>query len=108
MKENKQIVLLAGFSAAGKSTLSREMRDNWNYELIEHQPLVHGIAVNKGYKRARHWLANVGVNQFARESTKEMVSRTNRAFEEGKEKVIFDVTYGREMIELFQNEFLFV
>ena len=103
--ENKQIVFLAGYSAVGKSALAREMSDSWGYKLIEHQPLVHDIASSKGYERARHWLAGVGVQQFADESTKEMVKRTKEALDERGSKVIFDVTYGVKMLELFQSEF---
>lgn len=103
--ENKQIVFLAGYSAAGKSTLAREMCDNWGYHLIEHQPLVHDIASSKGYKRARHWLADVGVNQFADESAREMVTRAKKILGAGETKIVFDVAYGTRMLELFQNEF---
>lgn len=104
--ENKQIVFLAGYSAAGKSTLAREMRNNWDYTLIEHQPLVHDIASRKGYERARHWLAEVGVEKFAEESTNEMVTRTKQVFDEREIiKVVFDVAYGVKMLELFQKEF---
>lgn len=103
--ENKQIVFLAGYSAAGKSTLAKEMRDNWDYTLVEHQPLVHGIASRKGFKRARHWLAEVGVEKFAEESANEMVSRTKNVLKEGKIRVVFDVAYGVKMLELFQSEF---
>jgi len=103
--ENKQIIFLAGYSAVGKSTLAKEMRDKWGYHLIEHQPLVHNLASWKGYERARHWLADVGVTQFANESAKEMVTRTKRIMEEGETKVVFDVAYGIKMLELFQNEF---
>jgi dephospho-CoA kinase len=103
--ENKRMVLLAGYSAAGKSTLGRELRDNWGYELIEHQPLVHKIASNKGYERARHWLAEVGNNEFANESNREMVSRAKEILNEDKDKIVFDVAYGKEMLEVFQREF---
>ncbi|MDP3994752.1 MAG: hypothetical protein Q8P91_02895 [bacterium] len=34
-----------------------------------------------------------------------MVSRTKTVFESGKEKVVFDVAYGKEMLETFQREF---
>lgn len=103
--ENKQIVFLAGYSAAGKSTLAREMRDSWEYNLIEHQPLVHGLATSRGYERARHWLADAGVNQFADESAQEMVKRTRKIIDVGETKVVFDVAYGTKMLELFQREF---
>lgn len=104
--ENRQIIFLAGYSAAGKSTLAREMRDSWEYNLVEHQPLVHGLATRKGYERARHWLAEVGVEKFAEESANEMIAKTKKAFdEEEATKVIFDVSYGTKMLELFQKEF---
>lgn len=103
--ENKQIVLLAGYSAAGKSTLAREMRNGWGYNLIEHQPLVHSLATSKGYERARHWLAEVGVEKFANESVQEMVKKTRKIIDAGKTKVIFDVLYGTKMLELFRGEF---
>ena len=103
--ENKQIIFLAGYSAAGKSTLARELRDSHGYQFVEHQPLVHEIAQSKGYKRARHWLADVGVEQFAKESAKAMVVKTKREFDSGETKIVFDVAYGLKMIELFRNEF---
>ncbi len=103
--ENKQIVFLAGYSAAGKSTLARQLRDNYGYNLVEHQPLVHEIAQSKGYERARHWLADVGVEQFAEESTREMTARTRMLIDQGETKVVFDVVYGRKMLEVFQSEF---
>lgn len=104
--ENKQIIFLAGYSAAGKSTLAREMRDNFSYRLVEHQPLVHDIASRKGYERARHWLADVGVEKFTEESTNEMVTRTKKAFdEEGATKVVLDIACGVKMLGFFQKEF---
>lgn len=103
--ENKQIIFLAGYSAAGKSTLARELRDNHGYQFVEHQPLVHEIARSKGYERARHWLADVGVEQFASESAKAMVVKTQTELNKGETKIVFDVAYGLKMIELFRNEF---
>lgn len=103
--ENKRIVFLSGYSAAGKSTLARELQDNYGYNLVEHQPLVHGIAQSKGYERARHWLADVGVDQFAEESAREMAARTRKLVKEGEAKIVFDVAYGFKMLELFQTEF---
>ena len=103
--ENKQIIFLAGYSAAGKSTLARELRDNHGYQFIEHQPLVHEIAQAKGYERARHWLADAGVEQFANESAKAMVVKTKTELNKGETKIVFDVAYGLKMIELFRNEF---
>lgn len=103
--ENKRIVFMAGYSAAGKSTLARALRDNYGYNLVEHQPLVHEIAQRKGYERARHWLADVGIQQFEEESTREMAARTRRLIDEGETKVVFDVTYGVKMFEFFRTEF---
>lgn len=104
-KENKNIVILAGYSAAGKSTLGKELRDNWGYGFIEHQPLVHDLAVNRGYERARHWLAAEGLEQFTSNSTYEMVLKTREMISNGKDKIVFDVGYGRAMLDLFKKEF---
>lgn len=103
--ENKQMIFLAGYSAAGKSTLARELRDNYGYQFVEHQPLVHEIAQSKGYERARHWLADVGVEQFANESVKAMILKAKGELNKGEIKIVFDVAYGLKMIELFRNEF---
>lgn len=103
--EKQRMVLLAGYSAAGKSTIGRELRDKWGYNLIEHQPLIHDLASSRGYERTRYWLAEVGTNQFADESTKEMVVRARNIFNAGEAKVVFDVAYGIKMLEVFRNEF---
>jgi len=103
--ENKSIVILAGYSAAGKSTLGKELRDNWGYGFIEHQPLVHDLAVNKGYERARHWLAAEGLEQLTTNSTSEMVLKTREMIGDGKDKIVFDVGYGLAMLDLFKKEF---
>ncbi len=103
--ENKQIIFLAGYSAAGKSTLARELRDKHGYQFVEHQPLVHDIAQRKGYERARHWLSDVGVEQFATESAEAMIVKTKGELNKGETKIVFDVAYGLKMIELFRNEF---
>ncbi|MDP2861062.1 MAG: hypothetical protein Q8N98_05135 [bacterium] len=106
--ENPRIIFLAGYSAAGKSTLGKELHDNWGYNLVEHQPLVHGLASSRGYERARHWLAEVGISQFSDDSTKEMVARAKKIFNEGEAKVVYDVVYGAKMIKMFQREFPYI
>jgi dephospho-CoA kinase len=103
--EKKLIVFLVGYSAAGKSTLAKAMRDNFGYFLIEHQPLIHKIAEKKGFLRARFWLAKAGAEQFAEESANEMIAQTKSAIDEGKTKIVFDIAYGLKMHKLFKNEF---
>ncbi len=103
--ERKKIIFLAGYSAAGKSTLGRELRDNWGYSLIEHHPILHGIAVYKGHGRVRNWLAAAGASQFAAECTNEIVSRTHSAFDQGTAKVVHDAAYGMEMLDTFHKVF---
>lgn len=104
-KYPSEILILAGFSGSGKSTLARELRDRWNYEFIEHQPLVHEIAGLKGYIRARHWLAKVGTAQFAKESSEAMICKISDAIEKGKTKIVIDVCYGKRMLERFHKKF---
>ena len=103
--ENKQIIFLAGYSAAGKSTLAREMSVNHGYQLIEHQPFIHQLAVERGFKRARNWLEHVGIDRFAEDSSTAMVSRTADLVSQGGKKIVLDATYGLQMLNLFDIHF---
>lgn len=101
--KNFPIVLLAGYSGAGKSTVAQKFADAYGFNFINHQRLVHDLATSKGFERARYWLASVGNKTFAEESAKEMVRLIK---EKGETRgIIIDVTYGTEMIEEIKNNF---
>jgi len=104
MKEGKlQIVILAGFSAVGKSTLSSNFCDRYGWDLIKHQELVHGIATSKGYARARYWLKDVGIETFMSESVAEMINRIGKT--ENPKGILIDASYGPSMIEGIKKAF---
>lgn len=96
-----KIILLAGFSAAGKSTLTRHLSEKYGLYQLKHQELVHGLAVDRGYERARYWLTSIGQDEFMRISLNAMIN-TIHSHSEG---IILDVVYGRNMIEAIYKEF---
>lgn len=96
------IIAFAGFSGAGKSTLARFVANSLGLEFIEHQKLVHSIAISKGFERSRYWLAEVGVEEFIRESEDEMLVRIDAHKENG---VVLDVVYNQEMLDKIRNKF---
>lgn len=97
------ILIFAGFSGAGKSTISRKVAEGLGLNFIEHQKMVHEIAVSKGYERARYWLADVGVGSFVRESEEEMVRRMK--FLEESRGIVLDVAYSKNTIEKIKDTF---
>lgn len=98
-----QIVILAGFSAVGKSTISSNFSEKYGWSLIKHQELVHGIARSKGYERARYWLKDVGIDTFMSESVTEMIKRI-REVEEAS-GVLIDASYGPSMVDGIKKAF---
>lgn len=104
MKESRlQIVILAGFSAVGKSTISSNFCEKYGWDLIKHQELVHGIATSKGYERARYWLKEVGIDTFMSESVAEMINRIRKT--ENTRGVLIDASYGPSMIGSIRKTF---
>ncbi len=99
------ILTFVGYSGAGKSTLSRMVSQSLNLEFIEHQPLVHKIATSKGFDRARHWLADVGIEKFIEESGNEMIRRIQTASEENKAGAVIDVVYNEAMLDQIKDAF---
>lgn len=98
------IIFLAGYSGAGKSTIGSNFCKKYGLDFIEHQKLVHDISISKGFERARHWLREVGVDQFSKESVEGML-KIVRGLEGTTRGVLTDVAYGKEMIQAFKNTF---
>lgn len=101
--KNFPIVILAGFSGTGKSTLGAGFCKTYGYNFIKHQELVHSLAISKGFKRARYWLAEVGIGAFISESIEEMILKVKS--QDIQKGVLIDVGYGTSMIERFRSEF---
>lgn len=98
-----KLIILAGFSCAGKSTLAREFSSKYNYEFVEHQALIHSIANKKGFDRARFWLKEVGLLSFIKESTSEMIKEIKNSRHKNTKDIITDVSYGVDMLDEIQN-----
>jgi dephospho-CoA kinase len=98
------VIVLAGFSCAGKSTISKRLVDLYGFDLMEQYVIYSSIAYAKGYKRTRHWLAEVGNEVFVKETTLENVRRIN-AIKESK-GVVIDASYGPVMDEILRSSLI--
>ncbi len=98
------VIVLAGFSCAGKSTISKRLIDLYGFDLMEQYVIYSGIAYTKGYKRTRYWLAEVGDEVFVKETTLENVRRINAL--KGSKGVVIDASYGPVMDEILRSSLI--
>lgn len=98
------ILILAGYSGVGKSTIGPTLCEKYGFHYINHQKLLHGLAEARGYKRSRYWLADVGVDSFAEESVNEMINVINNKKDNAKGFLI-DAAYGNKMFERLKKSF---
>ncbi|MBI1864069.1 AAA family ATPase [Candidatus Woesebacteria bacterium] len=89
------LIIFAGYSCSGKSTVSKRLIDRYGFDLMEQYVIYREIAMTKGFKRTRYWLADVGNEVFVSETTVETVRRI-QALTNSK-GVIIDVSYGPRM-----------
>lgn len=98
------ILILAGYSGVGKSTIAPVLCERYGFHYINHQKLLHSLAEAKGYKRSRYWLAEVGTQSFIENSLTEMVNVIKREKESAKGFLI-DAAYGDQMVEILKKSF---
>lgn len=89
------VVILAGYSCAGKSTLTAAIEEKYGFSPMHQQPIYKDLATEKGYERTREWLAAVGNDVFITETAVETARRI-RELEDPK-GVIIDASYGELM-----------
>ena len=77
VEDKRPVIVLAGFSCTGKSTIAERLVDLYGFNLMEQYVIYNSIAVAKGYRRTRYWLAEVGNEVFVKEITLETVRRIN-------------------------------
>lgn len=102
---NFNILILAGYSCAGKSTLAKDFSDLSGYGFVEHNKLVHEISESKGFDRARYWLSEVGMKIFIDDTLSEISKRIREFKNLSKNGVITDVAYGNQMINKLREDF---
>lgn len=100
-KDKRPVIVLAGFSCAGKSTISKRLVDLCSFDPMEQYVIYNAIAMAKGYKRTRHWLAEVGNEVFVKETTIETVRRIN-ALADSK-GIVVDASYGPVMDTILRS-----
>ncbi len=100
---NKLIIVLAGLSCVGKSTIGKAFCEKYDFDFINQQEIYRKIAKSKGYTLAREWLADVGNEVFARE-TMDAVAREipNKKSEQG---ILVDEAYGTRSLDYLKSFF---
>lgn len=100
--EKLPVIILAGWSCAGKSTVAKKLADTILFDLIDVYEVYHDIAVSKGYKRSRYWLHKVGGRIFANETTFRIVDYI-KLFNESC-GVVIDASFGARMNSVLRKE----
>ena len=104
VEDKRPVIVLAGFSCTGKSTIAERLVDLYGFNLMEQYVIYNSIAVAKGYRRTRYWLAEVGNEVFVKEITLETVRRIN-ALETSK-GIVIDASYGPLMDTILRSSLI--
>lgn len=102
-QDQNKIVLLAGWSCTGKSTISNLVSKQLGFILMDQNEIYHDLSCSKGYERAREWLADVGREVFIRETVAETIRRMGIQGE--NTGFVIDATYGELMVEMLRDAF---
>jgi len=95
------VIVLAGFSCAGKTTISRLLADLCGYDLMDQRQIYSRIALARGYERTRDWLSSVGGEVFVKETTLETIRRIKAL--PASRGVVIDASYGPAMHEQLRS-----
>lgn len=103
MQKEFFIILLSGFSCAGKSTIAISLCEEYGLDFINQQTVVHDLAKLNNFERVRYWLKEVGKENLIKESIKKNISiisefKNNKGF-------VFDVVYNEDIIVALSNSF---
>lgn len=97
------IIVLAGYSCAGKSTLARTFCEIYEASQIHQQDVYREIAAERGFTSAREWLREVGTNTFI-ETTMDRVAHMIQTIE-AKPIVVLDEAYNESGLKHLTNIF---
>lgn len=97
------ILLFAGYSASGKSTLAEGINKILGYKLLDERAIIHDLAVKKGYSRSRHWLESEGLNCLVEAARSETIQNIRES--QDCKGVIIDGAYDREIPEVINSVF---
>jgi cytidylate kinase len=100
---NKLIVVLAGLSCVGKSTIGKTFCEKYGFDLINQQSIYRKIAKSKGYTLARKWLADVGNEVFTQETIDAVAIEI--AGKKSEQGILVDETYGTRSLDYLRSFF---
>lgn len=87
----RDILLFAGLSASGKSTIASCISHDGPFELISERRILHTLALRRGFNRTREWLAREGIAAVLEAARTETVQLIKSIKEEGG--VVIDGSY---------------
>jgi len=98
-----KIILFTGLSASGKSVISKKVSEKLGLPRINLHAIIHEIAAQKGFPRARNWISAVGVEQ----SLEETRSRLANLIEEMRNRkgVIVDEVVDPATLAFLESQF---
>lgn len=97
------IILFTGLSASGKSTISKEVSKKLDLPRIDIHAIIHDIALQKGFPRARNWILETGIPRALEETRESLVKETENA--RNREGVIIDEVLDPETFDLLKHRF---
>lgn len=97
------ILLFAGLSATGKSTIARMLGERFDIPVVGEREILHRLAVSHGFQRTRYWLGAVGIQQVLDEALLETVRTVRNQM--NTNGIIIDGSYDRRLAHGLQREF---
>lgn len=97
MSDKLLIIVLAGWSCSGKSTIAKKLANIYEFHLIELYDVYHELAIKKGYNRSREWLKEVGNDEFVTKTVFEIIDIIKLRRRYGSKGFIIDASLGEGM-----------
>ena len=85
-----KVMLLAGHSATGKTSVARMIAQKYDCELLLERAIIDRIVEKRGFDRARDCVKKFGFEPLLEETREETVKRINNC---GKQNIILDGAY---------------
>lgn len=98
-----KIFLFTGLSASGKSTISKKVSNDLELPRIDLHSIIHDIATQGGYERARNWIMAIGTENALHEARKKLALEMD--FARNSRGIIVDEILDVETLSFLKNRF---
>ena len=73
-----KILIFAGLSASGKSTISEKVGASLNIPRIDIQSFIHNSAKTAGFDRGRDWILNMGIVETLNQTRTNLITEIDK------------------------------